>query len=195
MDKHIAVDMDDVLVDFVVGVCEAVSRDYGVDVDPKQVTSWQFGQFIDEHIGQDWWKWLEDHAWLWSEKFKPTPGAIGSIERLRREGYYLELVTSKPPWGEVAVWGWLAKYMRAPGLQRVTIVPLGASKTEITDARILVDDNADNARAWALSRRDRVAILYDRPHNQALDADEWGRAIVRAKSWAHVVELIHQEEP
>jgi len=119
---HIALDLDDVVLDFVAGILDTVNRDYDANVQPSEITDWNFGQFIDEIIGKPWFEWLEEHAWLWGEKFKPVPGAIGGIEKLRRAGHYIEIVTAKPEWAEDATWLWLAKYK--PRVHRLTIVPI-----------------------------------------------------------------------
>src|SRR6185436_18955262 len=134
---HVALDLDDVVLDFVGGVCEVVSRDFGIAVVREDIVNWNFGQFIDHIIGRPWFEWLEDHSELWGDKFRPIVGAIGGIEKLRRDGHYLEIVTSKPGWAEDATWDWLAKYK--PRVHRLTIVPLdGGLKHEISDADLLV---------------------------------------------------------
>src|ERR1041385_6223805 len=182
--------MDDVVLDYVVGVCEVVSRDFGVEVKPEDVTDWNFGQFLDEHIGIDWWEWMEQHAWLWEQKFKPVPGALGGIEKLRRDGHRLELLTSKPKWAEAAVWGWLARYMRAPGFQRVTILPVAGrepapTKAEASTSYLLVDDKFENCRDWA--ETGRPALLYGRPHNHAAPSVE---GIHRVQDWSAVLKWV-----
>lgn len=182
----IALDLDDVVLEFVAGVCETISRDFGVNVRPEDVTDWEFGKFLDQHIGYSWWEWLEDHAYVWGDKFKPVPGALGGIEKLRRAGHRLEIVTAKPPWAEDQLWTWLAKYK--PRVHQVTIVPVEhiSRKQDVTDADVLVDDKYENAVEWA--RSGRPAILYNRPHNAKFDAIPEG--VVRAGSWARVVEII-----
>jgi 5'(3')-deoxyribonucleotidase len=180
---HIALDLDDVVLDFVAGILETVNRDYDANVQPSEITDWNFGQFIDEIIGKPWFEWLEEHAWLWGEKFKPVPGAIGGIEKLRRAGHYIEIVTAKPEWAEDATWLWLAKYK--PRVHRLTIVPIDhiSNKHEITDADVLVDDKWENCREWAADGR--PAILYNRPHNFGYGAPPEG--VLRANDWNDVL--------
>lgn len=183
---HIAVDFDDVVLDFVAGVCDTVSRDFGVKVCPNDITSWQFGQFLDKYIGQDWWSWLEEHAWLWGEKFKPVPGALGGLEKLRRDGHRVELLTSKPAWAEDQVWVWLARYK--PKLTQVTIVPLDAYKPDYTEAQLLIDDRDKNITEWVDSSPSRLAVLYTRPHNRGWqDVPEQAQ---RVYSWTGVLSAV-----
>ena len=189
---HIALDMDDVVLDFVKGVLDTVNRDFDADVRPEDITSWNFGQFIDPIIGRDWWSWLEDHAWLWGEKFKPVPGALGGIEKLRRAGHYVEIITSKPEWGEDACWDWLAKYK--PRVHRLNIVPVidgvAPKKSEATPARVLVDDRYENVVEFA--GKGRAAILYNRPHNA--EYTELPGGVERAANWQDVLELLGVKE-
>lgn len=162
----VCIDADDVTVDFVGLVCAVVSRDFDVQppVTKEDVTSWNFGQFLDQYIGKDWWEWWESRAVLWGTKAKPIPGALGGIEKLRRDGHRLELLTSKPPWAEQAMYVWLGRY--APQVHQVTMVPLGGDKTKWTQGDILIDDRDKNVTEWVQSRGDRVALLFDAPHNR-----------------------------
>ena len=182
----IALDLDDVVLEFVAGVCETVNRDFGVNVRPEDVDSWDFGKFLDEHIGYSWWTWLEEHAFVWGDKFKPVPGALGGIEKLRRAGHRLEIVTAKPEWAEDQLWIWMAKYK--PRVHQVTIIPVEriSKKQDATDADVLVDDKWENCVEWA--KDGRPAILYARPHNAGFGDPPSG--IVRASSWGRVVEIV-----
>lgn len=183
---HIALDLDDVVLDFVQGVLDTVNRDFGANVQPEDIKSWEFGQYIDHIIGKPWFEWLEGHANIWGDKFKPVPGAIGGIEKLRRAGHYIEIVTAKPAWAEDATWDWLAKYK--PRVHRLTIVPVEhiSNKHLITEADVLVDDKYENCRDWALDGR--PAILYNRPHNAHYGEPPDG--VIRAADWQDVLGIL-----
>lgn len=189
---HIALDFDDVICDFVGGVCETISRDFDVDVRPEHITDWNFGQFLDEHLGRDWWSWMRDHADLWGEKFRPVPGALGGIEELRRQGHHLEIVTSKPAWAEAATWRWMGKYH--PSVHQVTIVGLGSDhksppKSEMTVADVLVDDRWENCLDFLDDGRQ--AVLMTRAHNLSRDAGASG--LIRAQDWSDVLRALELE--
>jgi 5'(3')-deoxyribonucleotidase len=185
---HIALDLDDVVLDFVAGILDTVNRDFGSNVQPEDVKSWDFGQYIDGVIGRPWFQWLEDHSWLWAQKFKPVPGAIGGIEKLRRAGHYLEIVTAKPAWAEDATWEWLARYK--PRVHRLTIVPVEhiGNKHEVTEADVLVDDKWENCEAWA--NDGRQAVLYNRPHNAHYGSPPSG--VIRVPDWQHVLRVFDE---
>ena len=187
MTLHVAADADDVVVDFVPGILDTINRDFGANLQPDDITDWNFGQFIDDIIGEDWWTWMEKHAWLWGEKFKPVPGALGGLETLRRAGHRVEMLTSKPEWAERQMWVWAARY--GPKVSSITQVPLGENKTLYTSAQVLIDDRDKNVLEWVQSDENRWALLYDRAHNRDFDQGVEPR-IMRVKSWTEVLRYI-----
>jgi FMN phosphatase YigB (HAD superfamily) len=177
----VAVDLDDVVLDFTGGVREAVRREFGVD--PGEFTAWDLGPVLNPIVGRDWWDWLRDRSWIWSH-FPAVDGAMGGLERLRNMGCRLECVTHKPRWAEHIVWRWLGKWR--PPFHSVTIVPQGQSKAAHSGAEILVDDRPENCLEWAATGR--PAILFERPHNAAAEFDEG--VVFSAADWRTVVEVI-----
>jgi 5'(3')-deoxyribonucleotidase len=159
---HIAVDMDDVVIDFVGGLITAMKTEHNVTIAPEQITQWDLHPLLDPIIGYSWWTWLQKREWIWAT-FPPVPGSIGTIERLRSDGHYLELVTNKPQWAEHNVWKWLGKWR--PAFNRVTIVDGASSirKVDVTEASILIDDKPQNCQEFL--DQERKAILFRRPHN------------------------------
>lgn len=176
---HIAVDLDDVVLDFVGGVIRAVNTEYGTKLRLEDVTNWELKKVLNPIIGRSWWAWLRDREWLWAN-FDVVPGAIGGIDTLRRQGHYLELVTSKPEWAEHNVWKWLGKWR--PAFNRVTIVGPKDRKVTMTDAEILVDDKPSNCAEFVLVGRG--AILFDMPHNRGF------KNLPRVDSWPMLVQVI-----
>ena len=188
---HIAVDLDDVVLDFVGGLRQAVKKEYGVEIPEEAITDFNLKPFLDPIIGRNWWSWMRDRSWLWSQ-FPAVDGAVGSLDRLRRDGHYLELVTSKPEWAEHNVYRWLGKWR--PPFQRVTIVGPDDNKADFTEATVLIDDKAKNVVSFHNSGRD--ALLFTRPHNQSLDdlcpGCVWPEKIVRVNNWQEVLEEIRR---
>lgn len=181
--NHIAFDLDDVILDFVGGLRAAIQKEYGVSIPDSAITDFNLRPFLDPIIGENWWNWLRRRDWLWSN-FPAVDGAIGTLERLRMEEYYIEIVTSKPEWADYAVWQWLGKWR--PPVQRVTIVRKNDIKGEHSDALVLVDDKEENVVQWVQTEwpRDRKALLFDRPHNRNVKVD--GDAIIRVNGWQEV---------
>jgi 5'(3')-deoxyribonucleotidase len=186
---HIAVDMDDVVVDFVGGLINSVKTEHDVTITHEQLekTGWDLHPLLDPIIGYSWWTWLRERPWLWAN-FPAVDGAIGGIERLRRNGHYLELVTSKPRWAEYAVYRWLGKWR--PAFQAVTIVGKDDRKVDFTPADILIDDKPSNCQGFL--DEGRKALLFSRPHNStAVLPNE----AFRVTSWPQIVTYFHLEYP
>lgn len=178
---HLAIDLDDTVLDFVGGLRDSVKKEYGVVLTEEDIYQWDLHPILDPIIGQNWWTWLRDREWLW-HTFPAVDGAIGTLDHLRREGHYLECVTSKPLWAEHNTWKWLGKWR--PPFQRVTIVGPKDRKIDFTDAELLVDDKPQNCLEFLES--DRKAILFARTHNLATDLS----GLPRASSWAQVRQII-----
>jgi len=185
LDKHVAIDLDDVVLDFVGGLRRAIKKEYGVELRDEDVKDFNLRPLLDPIIGRSWWAWLRERDWLW-ENFEAVDGAMGAIERLRLDGYYLELLTSKPKWAEYSVWRWLGKWR--PPFQRVTIVGQGDEKADFSDAPILVDDKVENLVGFY--EAGRTGLLFSRPHNRAADLSLLG--IERVNSWAEALTEIRR---
>ena len=183
----IAVDLDDVVLDFVGGLQAAMKKEYGVIITDDQITSFDLKPLLNPIIGYNWWTWLREHDWIWPN-FGAVDGAMGGLRTLRRRGHYLVCVTSKPDWAEASVWKWLGKWR--PPFHQVIIVDKNDVKAEFTDAAILIDDKPQNCIDFAATGR--LAILFDRPHN--LGYNQLPGGIQRAVGWKEVLEIIALEE-
>ncbi len=186
---HIAIDLDDVVLDFMPSVMAAFEREYGVrpeyDGQPwgKQAVDFAKHPMFLESGYKSWWDWLRDREWLWAT-FPAIPGAIGGIKRLRASGHYVECVTSKPEWAEHNVWKWMGRWR--PPFNQVTIVTNGQRKVEFTKADVIVDDKLATCREF------RRAIWFNRSRSISEEMAK-GNAIkdvMVAWHWEHVIELI-----
>jgi 5'(3')-deoxyribonucleotidase len=189
----VALDLDDVVVDFFQGVIDAMGREFAVFIDKADVTEWDKNpvkEFAWKDYGwKSWWDWMQERDWLWST-FPAIPGAIGSINALREAGHEPELLTSKPKWAESQVWTWLGRWK--PAVNRVTITDLETPKHRRSDADVLVDDKPSNVLDWLKSDKHREAILFDQPWNRSVDvlAPVAGGRLWRAKNWEDVLRII-----
>lgn len=182
---RLAFDLDDVVLDFTGGLRNSVEVEYDVEVPP--FTVWNIAEVLDKIIGHSWWKWMKNRDWLW-KTFPAVKGAIGTINILRSQGYWVEIITSKPDWAEAAVWQWMGRWR--PSVDRVTLVQDGDIKADFSDADILIDDKPQNCAEWAASGR--PAVLFSRPHNLN---DKVVAPIYRADTWADVRALVEQLIP
>lgn len=182
---RVAVDLDDVVLDFTGGLRRSVEVEYDVVVPPFK--TWDIAAVLNPIIGHSWWKWMKSRDWVW-KTFPAVAGAIGGINILRTKGYWVEIVTSKPDWAEAAVWQWMGRWR--PSVDRVTIVHDGDNKADFSDADILIDDKPQNCEEWAASGR--PAVLFSRSHNLNVKVVA---PIYRADSWSEAVALVEQLIP
>ncbi len=185
---HIAVDLDDVIIDFFQGCIDAMYREFGIMLLKEDVTTWDDNQvklFPWQAYGfNDWLSWLQQRDWLWAT-FPAIPGAVGGLAALRDQGHHIEILTSKPQWAEPQVWRWLGRW-RLP-VQQVTIVPLDAPKSTASECDVLIDDKVGNIEEWCDSDEDRLGILYDQPWNRS---HVLGERQVRVAEWHGVLDTI-----
>ena len=178
--SHLAVDLDDTVLDFTGGLRSVIQKEYGVAL--PEFEEWDLHHVLDPIVGGSWWKWMRRREWLWAT-FPAIDGAIGALDLLRAKGHYLELITSKPEWGEASVWKWLGLWR--PPFNRVTIVGQHDEKAKMTTANLLIDDKIDNLLGFVETHR--PAILFERPHNRSLLPYN---GIVRAENWQAVLEMV-----
>lgn len=184
---HVAIDLDDVTVDFWPGLAAAFELEYDVKLPPVHPWSDEAKMFYKHELllasgYSDWWDWLRDNSHLWGRVFTPVNGAIGGIRRLRASGWYVEALTSKPEWAERSVWEFIGRY-RIP-FQRVTIITYPQSKVDFTDASVIVDDKLETCVEFNKDRRG--AVLFDRIGGHT-DAPELGFFLRHARNWEDVI--------
>jgi len=186
---HVAVDLDDVVLDFFQGNIDAMYREFGVYLSKEDVTTWDDNvvkNFPWKDYGyKSWWEWLKQRDWLWAT-FPAVPGAIGGLNAMRSKGHYVECVTSKPHWAEHNVWKWMGRWR--PAFQSVTIVDLEHPKHEVSQADIIIDDKPETVANWVASADDRFGILFRQPWND--DAVLPEERAVRAADWHQVLHVV-----
>lgn len=189
---HIAVDLDDVVLDFQQGILDSMYREFGVILLKSDITTWTQGEgphaikdFDWQAYGyKDWWQWLRARDWLWAV-FPAVPGAIGALHALRSQGHHIECLTGKPEWAEPQVWRWLGRWR--PDFQSVILTNVDQPKHEASQADILVDDRPSNIEGWVASADDRFGILYSQPWNDGVDL---GERTSRAADWHQVLHIV-----
>ena len=181
---RIAIDLDDVVLDFVGNLCATLQREYASTLVPDDIVEWDLRKVLDPIVGENWWHWWKERDWLWAQA-PAVPGAIGAIRTLRRAGHYLEIVTSKPDWAEAQTWRWLGKWR--PPVQRVTIIGMDEQKIDRTDAELLIDDKPETCNTWA--EAGRSAFLFSRPHNRSHRVPAHG-LVSRVNGWWDILERV-----
>jgi len=189
--KHLAIDLDDVILDFVdSGIIRCINREFDAGlIAERDITDWDLSKVLDPIVGGSWWDWWRKRDWLWAQ-CDAVPGAIGGLQKLRDAGHYLEVVTSKPEWAEAQTWRWLGKWR--PPVHQVTIIGMGESKADSTDADIIIDDKPENC--FEFLEDGRQAILFDRPHNRAAELRPGMDRVFNWRGMATGLEMLEYEE-
>ena len=187
----IAVDLDDVVVDFFARVVQCYNKEFGERVAVEDVTGWddnpikKSSHFGDGQMFPNWWAWWESRG-LWSD-CDAIDGAIGGLYELHADGHQVELLTSKPVWARPDLYKWLHEWN--PYFDSLTIVdensPDKLSKAEVSDATLLIDDRPSNVYSWADAGR--PAILFTQPWNVGT---KLYRHTYRASSWRDLLGLV-----
>lgn len=191
---HIAVDQDDVCLDFIGRIRECFRKEFGYEGIPNYSGNPWSQEVVEftKHPAllaagyRDWWDWIRERDWLWGTA-DAVDGALGGLRTLRNRGHYLELITSKPRWAEPQVFRWLEKWR--PPFQQVTIINSqnGDRKIDYTRADIVIDDKIQTCQDFADAGR--MAVLFD-PSLTHVDKDL--PHIYYAASWASVLEVIDE---
>lgn len=159
----IALDFDDVLVDFVGAWLNSANTELGLEVSREDIRleGWDMAKHASKLVGMDWLEWIRLHLDYWMAA-ETTPRAVEAIAILADDGHEVQIVTSKPGWARPIVWNWLAK--NNPKVYKVVITN-HFSKHDASDADVLVDDRPSTVRAWVDSSPDRYGILFARSQN------------------------------
>lgn len=186
----VAVDLDDVVLDFFGGVViRGMNKDFAARLDVRDVTDWDHNlvkHFDWSYYGySSWWEWLQERAKLWATA-PAIDGAIGGIRALRAAGHRPQCVTAKPTWAEPQVWRWLGRWQ--PAFESVHFVPVDEPKSVATDADVLIDDRASNCAEWVNSDSTRFAVLFDQPWNDAVR--DCGPRTFWAADWPAVLDIV-----
>ena len=178
---HLVIDLDDVCLKFVDTLAETVNESFDTDLTIEDFAQWDLTSVLNPIIGEDWWKWWKrQNAWAGAP---PVRGVKGGLKRLREEGYYLEIVTSKPNWAEAATWEWQGRE-KLP-VHRFTIIDMNTRKVDVSEGGIIIDDKFANVKQF--TEAGRLGLLFNRPHNRS---DEPTEGMIRVARWRDIPDAL-----
>ena len=188
MDRHILVDCDGVLADFVTPVLALANNYSSRTWDASHLTRWDFLQdFVDLEAPSLLAKKVKWRIGLprFCANLRPYPGAREGLDRLRAIGS-VKIVTS--PWASSTWCGerieWLAHHFEVPAKDVIF-----ASDKSLIHGGALIDDNPEAIEAWhryqaTHSTRPGIGVVWDHPHH-------WGGSHpTRASSWDELLRLL-----
>ena len=108
---RLGIDLDGVVADFNAGWMELHAQEFGTQLLPEMVDSWnslhRIGGFADM---REFWAWAapKEHRRSIFRHLEPYPGAVDSLRTLADHGHRIVIVTTKPHWARTDTLRWLA---------------------------------------------------------------------------------------
>lgn len=136
----------------------------------------------------------EDRRWAWTRGVElglfryghMTTGARRGVQELSATNDII-IVTHRPKQAVSDTLDWVSLFFKDIPLAGMHILTEGEPKTSVR-ADILIDDKPENCLEWAESEEHGVAVLFDRPWNQDMDA--MSLKLTRAKGWPETVRRV-----
>jgi 5'(3')-deoxyribonucleotidase len=164
---HIIIDMDEVVADTLPPIMEKLNAIDGTNVPDEAITNYDFTNFFNvTHDGIH--KLFLEHNIL--ENLEPLPGAIDALQRIRKLGYKIHIVTARAwhPQAVAITMEWLDRY---GGIYDSVSVSMGRAQTK-SDVYKYVSDRF-------------AYIVDDGLHNitDAIDSEIVDEVVVIAAPW------------
>jgi len=176
----IALDFDGVLADIHSVACAIYTARTGQRLTPDDLTDYYFPAW--EAFGEIW------HAPGFYATVEPMPGALLGLDKLRRAGHRVVIVTTCAPGMAEEKADWLFRHGSTPDSLSHPDFVACKDKTLIR-ADVLIEDSPANVVAWV--KTNRRAILLNRPWTVKADIQSslwtW---ITRAKDWSAIVAVL-----
>lgn len=184
----VGVDVDGVLAEQVNPVLDRVRRaGKGKGLTKDDITDWYF-KIDDTNIAIEIEAALRDPNFV--SEMPVQPGSTGAMESLFRE-FHIVVATSRPVETQQATVAWLRKHFKFHEFASTRQVG-----KENLGLHVLVDDNLDNAKAFA--RSGGPALLFSQPWNQEEDQEfktlALARKLVRCNGWSEVLQKIRDSD-
>jgi 5'(3')-deoxyribonucleotidase len=159
---RLGIDLDGVVADFTKGWIDFYNRDFGTQLTPDQVVTWN-GMTEITHFEKmsEFWRWssdLDGRSLFWH--LEPFPGAIEALHRLHEDGHEIVILTMKPSFAREDTHEWIV----SQGIP-TTEVHIRDDKWRI-DCDVYLDDAPRVLRDLATHRPDRLICRYVRPWNR-----------------------------
>lgn len=183
---RLGIDLDGVVADFNAGWTKLHRDEFGSDVHPASVTTWdglaELAGFADMALFWEWAKGNDDRPSIFRH-LDPYPDAIPMLRRFREEGHRIVIVTTKPEWAVTDTFRWLAD-----NDMPTTEVHISNRKYEV-DCDIYLDDSPWVLRDLLEHRPAATVCRFVRPWNRPLDG------AVDVESWADFQTVVAEYSP
>jgi 5'(3')-deoxyribonucleotidase len=169
-------DVDGVVADMIPAWLGLYNREYGDNLQPRDITTWALDPFVKPECGKKIYQYLHDPA-LYQHTLA-VPGALRGVRALARAGHQLvylsycvgpEMMQAKARW--LGLHGFLTYgnmlFVGDPDFKR------------LVRGNLMIDDYEENIRAFG-----SFGMLFDAPYNRHAE-ELW-----RVRGWAGVAEAL-----
>ena len=176
-DLRIAVDLDGVLAEAMIGWCELYNQRYNKSLSWEDIRAWDVWKIV--KIQRDEFFRILDDAWLRWERIPPTEEEVGKEVKLLREFATVDIVTGRSARTVAFAKQWLSAHS----------IPYDRFvRTESTVAKIRLDydvfvDDSPRLMQLIASKAKALGVLYTRPWNHDAQIPP---VVRRVNKWAEV---------
>ncbi|MGM5481768.1 MAG: 5' nucleotidase, NT5C type [Nanobdellota archaeon] len=193
---NIAVDVDEVLANFLEQFLSFQEEHYGRRLAPKDCSSYYFRELFNISEEDEIKQIYEFYETQYFQDIKPLPDSQESLKKLKEQGHKLFIITARQNRVAKETRQWLDRYF--PDMfEDVFITNEAGFKEEHHEkkvdvckrinANVIVEDSLPNA--IDVLKADMKAVLMDKPWNQT-DSDPEG--LHRVSSWSEALSILLQ---
>jgi uncharacterized HAD superfamily protein len=180
-DLKIAVDLDGVLAEAMIGWCNLYNQRHGQSLSLEDIRAWDVWKIV--KIQRDEFFRILDDAWAQWEQIPPTEEHVGEQVKLLHEFGSVDVVTGRSTRTVASAKKWL----KANSIPYDKFVPTESTMAKIRlDYDVFVDDSPTLMQLIA-SRSTALGILYTRPWNQDTQIPV---VVRRVTKWAEVPPIV-----
>lgn len=171
---RLGIDLDGVVADFNGGWMRLHANEFGSDLDPSMVTSWdglhEVGGFTSMRAFWRWAKGSDERPSIFRH-FETYPGAVDTLQALAGAGHHIVVVTTKPDWAVTDTLRWLADHEIPTREIHIT----KDKRSVVCD--VYLDDAPPVLVDLVANRPDALVCRFVRPWNEpvagAVDVADW----------------------
>lgn len=161
---NILVDVDGILADLVGDMCTELNRQGLGPISPGNFARYEFEATLDPHQLHAAEQWLSEPGTCAALRW--YLGSHGFLAQLKKLGNVYALTA---PYRNSATWAaeralWLRKHIPAN-----CVLSVPSSAKPLVRGAVLIEDNANTARDWALANPEGLACVLARPWNRPID--------------------------
>jgi len=169
---RLGIDLDGVVADFNTGWMTRYNDEFGTDLSPSLVTSWDAMIPLTHFLSIDeFWEWARNGSGPGLFRHLPLfDGAKPALNRLSKN-HEIVIITTKPSWANAETFSWVGEHELPT--REIHII----GEKWLVDCDVYLDDGPHNLESLVARRPDRTVCRFIRPWNRpirgVIDVDGW----------------------